>query len=141
MEKMRNAKKRKGFTIIELIVVIAILGILAAIAIPRFSVMQGSANAKSVMSTLKSIETAAAAYGANANVATTYLDHDGTTNSDSVVETGIVAILGTAWPTSPTGVTYRLVDGVAYASVPNTLPWPTGMAAGADRLFVISELK
>ena len=76
MEKMRNAKKRKGFTIIELIVVIAILGILAAIAIPRFSVMQGSANAKSVMSTLKSIETAAAAYGANANVATTSLDHD-----------------------------------------------------------------
>ena len=139
MEKMRNAKKRKGFTIIELIVVIAILGILAAIAIPRFSVMQGSANAKSVMSTLKSIETAAAAYGANANVATTSLDHFGAT--DSVVERGIVEILGTAWPTSPTGVTYRLVDGVAYASVPNTLPWPTGMTAGTDNSFVISELK
>ena len=139
MEKMRNAKKRKGFTIIELIVVIAILGILAAIAIPRFSVMQGSANAKSVMSTLKSIETAAAAYGANANVATTFLDHDGTTNTP--VETGIMAILGTAWPTSPKGVTYRLVDGVAYASVPNTLPWPTGMTAGPDNSFVISELK
>ncbi|MBF8982636.1 prepilin-type N-terminal cleavage/methylation domain-containing protein [Lutibacter sp. B2] len=50
---MRN---RKGFTLIELIVVIAILGILAGIAIPRLSGFQEKAKISADVATLATIE-------------------------------------------------------------------------------------
>lgn len=41
---MKLAKSKKGFTLIELVMVIVILGILAAVAVPKFADITGDAN-------------------------------------------------------------------------------------------------
>ena len=59
---------RKGFTLVELMIVVAIIGILAAIAIPNFVSMQYKSKRSEVPTNLKAIKTAEVAYESNFDV-------------------------------------------------------------------------
>lgn len=65
-------RDEKGFTLIELMIVIAIIGILAAIAIPQFSAYRTRSYNSAAQSDVRNIATAQEAY---------YVDHSRYTNN------------------------------------------------------------
>lgn len=64
---------RKGFTLIELLIVVVIIGILAAIAIPKFSNTREKAYLASMKSDLRNLATAEESYFADNITYTTSL--------------------------------------------------------------------
>jgi type IV pilus assembly protein PilA len=76
-------QNRKGFTLIELLIVVVIIGILAAIAIPKFSATREKAYFSAMKSDLRNVQTAQEIYYSSS--ASNYTYAAGTATNPAVI--------------------------------------------------------
>ncbi len=118
----KGLKNNKGFTMIELIVVIVIIGILAAIAIPRYLDLRVQAERASWDGMVGSIRAAASLAYANAMVANPPLVPSAALVDAQLAEKGILAGAGPWTATFPDGrvctATWATPANITQACVP-----------------------
>ena len=106
---MRN---NKGFTLIELLIVVVIIGILAAIAIPRFSATREKAYFAAMKSDLKNLASQQEIYYSDNYTYGPAATTVGFVNSDGVI-VNLGSISSSGWAASATHLAIGALEGCA----------------------------
>lgn len=100
MKSVPNRISRKGFTLVELVVVVLILGIIAAVAIPRMAASTTTAKTNSAKQSLFVVRNAIEMYKA---------DNDAYPSDPTTLSTVLAPYLKGPFPTCPIGGTNATV--------------------------------
>jgi len=106
---MRN---NKGFTLIELLIVVVIIGILAAIAIPKFSATREKAYFAAMKRDLKNLESQQEIYYSDNYSYSSSAGDLGFVNSDGVI-VAIASVTSSGWAASATHAELGSAEGCA----------------------------
>jgi type IV pilus assembly protein PilA len=113
---------RAGFTLVELLIVVVVIGILAMIAIPNFQNTKGKAIKSAMMSDLRNLSTAEEAYLFDNETYTPALTAMPYNASPGVTVT-IVAATASGWSASATNPqSYPETCSIFHGSVPPLTP-------------------
>ncbi len=136
--------KYKGFSLIELLIVITIIGVIAAVAIPNLLSARTAANESSAISSLRTFHGAQATYQTtygNGNYAGTVGSVDGVAFSElgavTLIDTTLAS--GTKSGYSFTGGKYNTSGGMPASFCGRGVPIVlTGVTATGDRNFAVA---